>query len=124
MIRRPPRSTRTDTLFPYTTLFRSGRRDRGREQSPASRRTGRRKGRALRCPRGGRISPAQAPGGLKRRLQQLSGLAHQPTAWARILTDRKSVGEGKGVSVRVVIAGRILITKKKKTQFNKNNQIT
>src|SRR3546814_641716 len=35
MIRRPPRSTRTDTLFPYTTLFRSpgprplGHRDRG-----------------------------------------------------------------------------------------------
>src|SRR3546814_17645255 len=31
MIRGPPRSTRTDTLFPYTTLFRSplaGRRDR------------------------------------------------------------------------------------------------
>src|SRR3546814_14534327 len=28
MIRRPPRSTRTDTLFPYTTLFRSlGNRD-------------------------------------------------------------------------------------------------
>src|SRR3546814_14657130 len=25
MILRPPRSTRTDTLFPYTTLFRSGR---------------------------------------------------------------------------------------------------
>src|SRR3546814_10842009 len=35
MIRRPPRSTRTDTLFPYTTLFRSARphhhpRHRGR----------------------------------------------------------------------------------------------
>src|SRR3546814_18088049 len=27
MIRRPPRSTRTDTLFPYTTLFRSIRID-------------------------------------------------------------------------------------------------
>src|SRR3546814_12954769 len=27
MIRRPPRSTRTDTLFPYTTLFRSGNGD-------------------------------------------------------------------------------------------------
>src|SRR3546814_4879583 len=26
MIRRPPRSTRTDTLFPYTTLFRSSRK--------------------------------------------------------------------------------------------------
>src|SRR3546814_11156661 len=33
MIRRPPRSTRTDTLFPYTTLFRSAHPDRddGRE---------------------------------------------------------------------------------------------
>src|SRR3546814_3724041 len=32
MIRRPPRSTRTDTLFPYTTLFRSvgARQDHGR----------------------------------------------------------------------------------------------
>src|SRR3546814_1594302 len=28
MIRRPPRSTRTDTLFPYTTLFRSQQADR------------------------------------------------------------------------------------------------
>src|SRR3546814_7589471 len=27
MIRRPPRSTRTDTLFPYTTLFRSPERE-------------------------------------------------------------------------------------------------
>src|SRR3546814_14742699 len=27
MIRRPPRSTRTDTLFPYTTLFRSLKRN-------------------------------------------------------------------------------------------------
>src|SRR3546814_10071133 len=32
MIRRPPRSTRTDTLFPYTTLFRSHDRETvGRE---------------------------------------------------------------------------------------------
>src|SRR3546814_16992621 len=30
MIRRPPRSTRTDTLFPYTTLFRSLARGHGR----------------------------------------------------------------------------------------------
>src|SRR3546814_8995387 len=46
MIRRPPRSTRTDTLFPYTTLFRSpsvggsgvvrkvGRREPARNRSP------------------------------------------------------------------------------------------
>src|SRR3546814_1829383 len=29
MIRRPPRSTRTDTLFPYTTLFRSAQQFAG-----------------------------------------------------------------------------------------------
>src|SRR6056297_3816953 len=47
MIRRPPRSTRTDTLFPYTTLFRSGdpekpsdrrlRRLRRRQKHPRAR---------------------------------------------------------------------------------------
>src|SRR3546814_6643537 len=31
IIRRPPRSTRTDTLFPYTTLFRSAARDAAAE---------------------------------------------------------------------------------------------
>src|SRR3546814_5789167 len=40
MIRRPPRSTRTDTLFPYTTLFRSAVRvgrdcNHGRSQKSA-----------------------------------------------------------------------------------------
>src|SRR3546814_5109261 len=39
MIRRPPRSTRTDTLFPYTTLFRS---PSGRRSSPSRRGTRRR----------------------------------------------------------------------------------
>src|SRR3546814_2122944 len=33
MIRRPPRSTRTDTLFPYTTLFRSPRARTARIQN-------------------------------------------------------------------------------------------
>src|SRR3546814_17530563 len=32
MIRRPPRSTRTDTLFPYTTLFRSHSRQQAQRQ--------------------------------------------------------------------------------------------
>src|SRR3546814_5191837 len=36
MIRRPPRSTRTDTLFPYTTLFRSpSRQDHPQRPLPA-----------------------------------------------------------------------------------------
>src|SRR3546814_16150750 len=50
MIRRPPRSTRTDTLVPYTTLFRSrnharaekdGPRCRGRDHRPHHPQTGR-----------------------------------------------------------------------------------
>src|SRR3546814_1914413 len=39
MIRRPPRSTRTDTLFPYTTLFRSRPNAYRRLCTPASRPT-------------------------------------------------------------------------------------
>src|SRR3546814_6393470 len=34
MIRRPPRSTRTDTLFPYTTLFRSPKTAQGFAKPP------------------------------------------------------------------------------------------
>src|SRR3546814_8389118 len=51
MIRRPPRSTRTDTLFPYTTLFRSphARRADRRALSPLRRGGGRREGRPARA---------------------------------------------------------------------------
>src|SRR3546814_1631986 len=51
MIRRPPVSTRTDTLFPYTTLFRAWREhlfERGRE-------------RPLRAPRGHRLRADRYP---------------------------------------------------------------
>src|SRR3546814_4661105 len=47
MIRRPPRSTRTDTLFPYTTLFRSTDIDDAAMpplRHPQSRRAGEREG--------------------------------------------------------------------------------
>src|SRR3546814_14103242 len=37
MIRRPPRSTRTDTLFPYTTLFRSPEEEENEEENPFKR---------------------------------------------------------------------------------------
>src|SRR3546814_3449949 len=37
MIRRPPRSTRTDTLFPYTTLFRSKHHPTKRLKPPIGR---------------------------------------------------------------------------------------
>src|SRR3546814_16804915 len=41
MIRRPPRSTRTDTLFPYTTLFRSSATVEMTERVRAARASGR-----------------------------------------------------------------------------------
>src|SRR3546814_14108914 len=40
MIRRPPISTRTDTLFPYTTLFRSQYRSARRQEGQAQGRSG------------------------------------------------------------------------------------
>src|SRR6056297_1350283 len=43
MIRRPPRSTRTDTLFPYTTLFRSPPCDAGDRPGPLRRARDRRR---------------------------------------------------------------------------------
>src|SRR3546814_6912564 len=44
MIRRPPRSTRTDTLYPYTTLFRSRGQDLRGPAQDGRRRTARRLG--------------------------------------------------------------------------------
>src|SRR3546814_16975753 len=59
MTRRPPRSTRTDSLFPYTTLFRSA--DRGRRARARGRRR-RRRGRRNARPRRDRGADAR-PGG-------------------------------------------------------------
>src|SRR3546814_1069358 len=61
MIRRPPRSTRTDTLFPYTTLFRSADRPHSSWDRPYAVRRGERWRGAVRRyrhaqPRGGRRS--------------------------------------------------------------------
>src|SRR3546814_10629876 len=84
MIRRPPRSTRTDTLFPYTTLFRS-------RTSPRKRVPGRRigsfcprlvKARALQI---GRALPPRKPP-----VRQITshfvykGLGFAPTGWVAL----------------------------------------
>src|SRR3546814_15419193 len=55
LLLRPPRSTRTDTLFPYTTLFRSGRTGRLFEPCRSMARRASRQGRALH-----RLEPAAA----------------------------------------------------------------
>src|SRR3546814_3035049 len=94
MIRRPPRSTRTDTLFPYTTLFRSRAdaarlkprhdRDHARDRRPA-----RAKRRRI-CARPGGAGPRTEPcrtrhffGNVVRALQ-LQKLAHPPEKAAEI----------------------------------------
>src|SRR3546814_3144601 len=75
MIRRPPRSTRTDTLFPYTTLFRSDE-----TWFPEGRRPRRHARRRLARPVAGgarhrhRIDPAAGAGGLVRSEEHTSEL--------------------------------------------------
>src|SRR3546814_10975202 len=124
MIRRPPRSTRTDTLFPYTTLFRSDRacENHGQEASQDSDDQSRLERRALSL----FLSPRKA-------WDAGSGL-HQPcsrdaadagcwnggrccrcrSSWCTGFSgDRKSVVSGKSVSVRVDLGGRWSIKKKK-----------
>src|SRR3546814_12141671 len=91
MIRRPPRSTRTDTLFPYTTLFRSG--DAGAALgAAATRRAARRnlpaRGRALYgllSLRGMERAPVARHAG-----HQEDGTRRAAAAGLRRLRDRKS----------------------------------
>src|SRR3546814_14206648 len=105
MIRRPPRSTRTDTLFPYTTLFRSVRaaelldpRDVGEDVlEPAAGVAGQPIA----------IDRDRSVGGGAGRERQT--FADDDDAGG---VDRKSGGEGKSVSVRVDSGGRRIIKTK------------
>src|SRR3546814_6863470 len=79
MIRRPPRSTRSDTLCPYTTLFRSPeRRDRSRAR--------RRRGTGLRRGRGGGQGArrADADGGGRHRRPCRGHTRHRRTGRRRL----------------------------------------
>src|SRR3546814_20310835 len=96
MIRRPPRSTRTDTLFPYTTLFRS-------LQAPA--RPSRSSDWLISS--GGQASRSTHPAWPARTSTRQARRSH------RCSTDRKSVVQGKSVSVRVDLGGGRVSTKKR-----------
>src|SRR3546814_15229327 len=128
MIRRPPRSTRTDTLFPYTTLFRS----------PAA--TSAEPGREVAAQRGQLSALSRGAGAARVRLRRSDGGAGRPPSrhgatrlseppgvvgcragaalspGARrahvVAGDRNSVEVGKGVSVRVEPGGRRIIEQK------------
>src|SRR3546814_21197167 len=102
MIRRPPRSTRTDTLFPYTTLFRSGlTRAAGADYGARGIRVNAVLPGIIRTPMIARLSKEPAFSAMFDKLK-----ARHP------IGDRKSVVSGKSVSVRVDLGGRRLITKK------------
>src|SRR3546814_14500384 len=106
MIRRPPRSTRTDTLFPYTTLFRSIA-------------TTVIAGAALAILLWPHTPPSSAQGEAPPTPRPVVRATSEPArapAHAGV-TDRKSVVYGKSVSVRVDLGGRRII-KKKKTKEN------
>src|SRR3546814_14613204 len=71
MIRLPPRSTRTDTLFPYTTLFRTGAR---LQWWPDRRHRARRAARGVQC-RSRRAVPRRRGGGGDLRLHPFRAAA-------------------------------------------------
>src|SRR3546814_12570539 len=114
MVRRPPRSTRTDTLFPYTTLFRSAwRRTRRTGTSASSRGVIRDWGLGIRR----RFSKPTIPetGALDPPIPNLESRIQAPVQLADtglLGRDRKSVVSGKSVSVRVDLGGRSSIKNK------------
>src|SRR3546814_14223989 len=129
MIRRPPRSTRTDTLFPYTTLFRSDRYLSSEAEIEAALSTMMesrdmlfRDNVAISAHRASSrpllAGLAEAIGmcaNLDERFEKLcSQLDKSDPAKAQKL-DRKRVWEGKSVSVSVDSGGRRIHKKKKKT---------
>src|SRR3546814_8196441 len=69
MIRRPPRSTRTDTLFPYTTRFRSMGKRRSRPAPADRRRDGLAPRRPAGLPRPGEHR-LRRPGGFRLRSEE------------------------------------------------------
>src|SRR3546814_16155613 len=123
MIRRPPRSTRTDTLFPYTTLFRSARR------SGAARRccldTGASRLATTAADPGTNAVSAGAGGGVVLFLAACAGAGvsaarSQPAAATPCCrAGRKSVVKGKGVAGRVAHGGRGTIKKKQNRKQQK-----
>src|SRR3546814_19791713 len=133
MIRRPPRSTRTDTLFPYTTLFRSCRGRSGK--CPARRGSRRNQGKALSANHGKnrRDQRRQASGknwpyaardyrrGRRKGRCDRAIKSRSTRKRRRSTTQRKSVGEGTSVEVRGEHGGPRRI-KKTRTRQRKNRE--
>src|SRR3546814_14784983 len=100
MIRRPPRSTRTDTLLPYTTLFRSGVAHRGGHLAVGAPRAGNRHralaGRADRARLHDRLSRPRVRRLPLRPFGRLRGAAGDDAARAHV---GRPAGAGRGEAV-------------------------
>src|SRR3546814_9802075 len=96
MRRRPPRSTRTDTLFPYTTLFRSGDAD------------GEDKANAKPLPEGLAAVP-ESEYVVHLNIEPLTDQAVWPVPWANALTDHGSYGVAEGMFQGWPVAGPGLV---------------
>src|SRR3546814_2750665 len=98
MIRRPPRSTRTDTLFPYTTLFRSppgGARHGRRHRDPRRSGTGRRHPWHARACRTRRRQPRdRVAGGRRRRPGRTAPLGRTAMIRVALADDHQLVRAG------------------------------
>src|SRR3546814_17067414 len=125
MIRRPPRSTRTDTLFPYTTLFRSicatptvflsAGRTRPNQQPRRGTDMARREERNLLVGIDIGTSKCVAVVGQLMPEGHLELVGYGEAQWRGMNRgERKSVVQGKGETGRVDIGERGIIEKKKK----------
>src|SRR3546814_15742552 len=125
MIRRPPRSTRTDTLFPYTTLFRSPAElpnDEDTRSHKWSARPSSSSSATTTSPRSPSTGPRPTTPGTTRWRGRSRGRGRRSvttttcTPWSGGHTatrrDGKSVGAGKRVSDRVDLGRRSLLKKK------------
>src|SRR3546814_5327504 len=100
MIRRPPRSTRTDTLFPYTTLFRSISQASFRKPvCPGFRKKSGTANRAVR-------NPSRRP--------------HEPMHGFRTARDGRSEEHTSELQSLMRISYAVFCLKKKKTHINNN----
>src|SRR3546814_18400846 len=126
MIRRPPRSTRTDTRFPYTTLFRSPWLAELQQNMFVEINTVDANNNGV---RDGAMVWVHSPDGAKVKVMALvtervgRGVAFMPFHFdghwqGEELRDRQSGVEGEGVTVRVDLGGR-RIMKKTKKKLNK-----
>src|SRR3546814_19009217 len=119
MIRRPPRSTRTDTLFPYTTLFRSSE-PRGELSGE-----GYEEQRGCRDDHhgGNRQGSAERPVvGLAALPRDHVGDPPAVLAADQARRDRRSVVQGNSVSVRVDRGGRRNVRKQNKQKWSSRIQ--